>query len=171
MLKDPIVQEILMDITDDEKNSIPIIECILKGKTSAEEISEETEIVLTLVRKVLYKMNNAGVISYTKTRDPKTKWEIYNWKFEEDKVHDIITKKYEKLSEQIEKSVKYEEENMFFVCNNGHRYVFEKASEENFICPKCKGSLEYQENSAVIGELLKEKAEYDLINHNENYKE
>ena len=47
---------------------------------------------------------------------------------------------------------------MFFTCKaNKHRYKFEKASEFNFKCPKCDNSLEYQDNSAIISELLKEK--------------
>jgi transcription initiation factor TFIIE subunit alpha len=50
---------------------------------------------------------------------------------------------------------------MFFICKaNGHRYEFEKASEINFKCAKCGESLEYQDNSTVIADLLKEKAIY-----------
>ncbi len=164
MLNDPIVQEILVDVTDDEKSSISIIECILKGKTSDLEIVEETEIVLNTVRKVLYQLNNVGIVSYKKTKDPKTNYEIYIWKFEPEKVYDMITKKYEELAVKIEKSVRYEEENMFFACKaNGHRYIFEKASEYNFVCPKCNDTLEFQDNTGVIGELLKEKAAYDQV--------
>ncbi len=164
MLKDPIVKEIIIDVTNDEKSSISIIECILKGKTSDIEIEEETEMQMTVVRKVLYQLNDAGIVSYKKTKDPKTNYEIYLWKFEEERVYDLITKKYEELSIKIEKSVKYEEENMFFACDaNGHRYIFEKASEYNFICPKCNGTLEYQDNAGVIGELLKEKEACDRV--------
>ena len=69
MLKDPIVQELLIDVTDDEKNSTTIIECLLAGKTVDLEIVEETEIPLNIVRKVLYKLNDATLISYKKTKD------------------------------------------------------------------------------------------------------
>ena len=68
MLSDPVVQEILMDITNDEKNSVSIIECILKGKTFDEEIAEETEIRLNIVRKVLYKLYDAGIATYKRSR-------------------------------------------------------------------------------------------------------
>ena len=160
MLSDPIVQEILMDITDDEKDSFSILESILKGKVSDLEIAEETDIKLSTVRKVLYKLNDAGITSYKKTQDPETKWFVYSWKFEQENVSDIITKKYEKLSEEIEKSIKSEEANMFFACKaNEHRYKFEKASEYNFSCPKCGESLEHQDNSAILRKLLKEKAD------------
>ena len=159
MLEDPLVQEILMDITDDEKNSSSIIECIMNGKTSDEEISDETQIKLNEVRKVLYKLYDAGIASYKRTKDPETKWEIYSWKFEQEKVSEIISKKYEDMSKEIEKSIKYEEENMFFECKkNGHRYKFENASENNFVCPICGETLEYIDNSNVIVELLRDKA-------------
>jgi|BarGraIncu00222A_1022003.scaffolds.fasta_scaffold131865_2 transcription initiation factor TFIIE subunit alpha len=170
MLSDPLVLEILMDITDDEKDSLPIIECIIKGKKSDLEISEETEIKLNTVRKVLYKLNEAGIASYKKTQDPETKWYIYNWKFEQNNISAIITRKYTKLSEEIEKSIKYEKANMFFACKaNGHRYKFEKASENNFECPKCGESLEHHDNSARIVELLNEKAANEsLVNKSVN---
>ena len=46
MLTNPAVQEILMDITNNEKDSISIIECILNGITFDLEIAEETDIKL-----------------------------------------------------------------------------------------------------------------------------
>ena len=156
---DPAVEKVLMDITNNEEGSVSIIECILNGKTFDSEIAEETEIKLNRVRKILYKLHDAGIASYKRTKDPETNWFIYSWKFDQEKVSDIISKKHQKNSEEIEKSIKYEEENMFFACkSNGHRYMFEKASEFNFVCPECDESLEYQDNTARIVELLNEKA-------------
>ena len=156
---DPAVERVLMDITNNEEGSISIIECILNGKTFDSEIAEETEIKLNKVRKILYKFHDAGIASYKRTKDPETNWFIYSWKFDQEKVSDIISKEHRKNSEEIEKSIKYEEENMFFACkNNGHRYKFEKASEFNFVCPECNDSLEYHDNASRIVELLKEKA-------------
>ncbi len=160
MLSDPIVQEILIDITDDDKNSFSIIESILNGNTNDLEIAEKTDIKLNTVRKVLYKLYDAGLATYKKSNDPETKKFIYNWRFDQEKVTDIINQKIEKFSEDIDKSIEYEEENMFFACkDNGHRYKFEEASENNFTCPKCGESLEYQDNTAIISELLKKKDE------------
>jgi transcription initiation factor TFIIE subunit alpha len=53
MLKDNAVQDILTGITNDEENSVSIIKCMLEGKTTDEEIAEETEIRLNIVRRVL----------------------------------------------------------------------------------------------------------------------
>ena len=159
LLSDPNVKEILLDITDDDERSFPIIECILNGKTNDLEIAEETEIKLNTVRKVLYKLYDAGIATYKKSNDPETHKFIYSWKFDQDKVSDIINEKYDKFSEEIDKSIEYEEGNMFFACNSNHRYKFEEATENNFICPKCGESLEFQDNAAIITELLRKKDE------------
>ena len=157
MLNDPIIQELLMEITDNNQNSFPIIECIMNGTTIDLEISEETEIKLTIVRKILYKLYDAGIATCKKAKDPKTNWDMYVWKLEEVSIVEAITKKYENISSDIEKSIQYEEENMFFACKtNGHRYKFDNASEINFICPKCGETLEFQDNTSVITALMKE---------------
>ncbi len=158
MIDNPIVQEFLMDITNNDEHTFQIIECILNGTTSDLDISEETEILLTTVRKILYKLHDAGIATYKKAKDPKTNVDISIWNFDEQKMLNIITKKYENISDDIEKSILYEKENMFFACKtNGHRYIFERASTVNFICPKCGESLEFQDNSNTIAELIKEK--------------
>jgi transcription initiation factor TFIIE subunit alpha len=157
MLNDPIVQEVLIDITHEEDAIIPIIECILNGITSDLDIAVETNTDLKIVRKVLYNLNDAGVVTYKRSKDPESPGDIYDWKFIQEKVFEIISSKYDKIYKEIEKSIKYEEENMFFICKNGHRYKFEKASEINFKCLKCGNSLDYQDNSKIILELLKEK--------------
>ena len=65
---------------------------------------------------------------------------------------------------EIEKSLKYENDNMFFVCMaNNHRYIYDDASEHNFVCPQCGESLEYQDNTLIIGELLNKKTKYESM--------
>ena len=53
---------------------------------------------------------------------------------------------------------------MFFACKaNVNRYIYENASEYNFVCPQCGESLEYQDNTLIIGELLNKKAKYESM--------
>ncbi len=154
MFNDTAVQEILTSITNDDENSFSIIKCMLDGKTTDEEIAEVTEIRLNIVRRVLYKLYDAGIASYKRSKDPETQWYTYNWTFEEKKVFEILDEKYEKVSRELNESLEYEEGNMFFICkSNQHRYNFEEASENNFTCLECGDPLEYQDNSAIIDEL------------------
>jgi transcription initiation factor TFIIE subunit alpha len=153
MLNEPLVQELIQEITNDNENSISIIKCLLEGKITDEEISEEIELRLNIVRKILYKLYDAGLASYKRSKDPETQWYTYSWKFEEKRVIETIAKNHEKSSKEIEASLEYEEDNMFFTCINGCRYNFEDASEHNFQCPECELTLEYQDNTSLITEL------------------
>lgn len=153
ILKEPLVQEFIHGITDDNENSISIIKCLLEGKITDEEISEEIELRLNIVRRILYKLYDAGIASYKRSKDPETQWYTYSWKFDTEKVIETISEKYEQSSKEIEESLAYEEENMFFTCINGCRYNFEEAAELNFTCPECDSTLEYHDNSSLIDEL------------------
>ncbi len=153
ILNEPLVQNFIYEITEDTENTISIIKCLLEGKVTDEEISEEIEIRLNIVRRILYKLYDAGVASYKRSKDPETQWYTYSWKFDSDKVIETISDNYKQNSIEIEESLAYEEENMFFSCINGCRYNFEEASELNFICPECELALEYQDNSSLIDEL------------------
>ncbi|MGZ7069602.1 MAG: transcription factor E [Methanobacterium sp.] len=153
MLNEPLVQELILEITDDNENSISIIKCLLEGKVTDEEISEEIELRLNIVRRILYKLYDAGIASYKRSKDPETQWYTYSWEFDEEKVVETISEKYKQNSEEIKESLAYEEEHMFFTCINGCRYNFEEAAELNFICPECETPLEYKDNSSLIDEL------------------
>jgi transcription initiation factor TFIIE subunit alpha len=158
MLTDPIVQEILINVTHNEKNTVTVIECILNSVTTDFDIAEETGINLTIVRKILYDLYSEGIATYKRIEDPENYCDSYNWKFKQERIYEIIQNKYIKISAEIDRSIEYEEENMFFACkSHNHRYKFEKASEYIFECPECGDSLEHQDNSGIILELLKEK--------------
>lgn len=153
MLNEPLVQEFIHGITEDAENSISIIKCLLEGKITDEEISEEIELRLNIVRRILYKLYDAGIASYKRSKDPETQWYTYSWKFDSEKVIETISENYKQNSKEMEESLAYEEENMFFSCINGCRYNFEEAAEFNFVCPECESTLEYQDNSSLIDEL------------------
>jgi len=119
ILKEPLVQEFIQGITEDAENSVPIIKCILEGKLTDEEISEEIELRLNIVRRILYKLYDAGIAGYKRSKDPETQWYTYSWKFDSEKVIKTISEKYEQSSKEMEESLAYEEENMFFSCVNG----------------------------------------------------
>ena len=57
--------------------------------------------------------------------------------------------------------LEYEENNMFFVCPNGHyRLDFEDASTVEFLCPECDLDLEFEDNQEKID---KKKAEIKVL--------
>ncbi|MGC9516987.1 MAG: transcription factor E [Methanomicrobiales archaeon] len=167
MLKDPLVQELLNEIVQEEdEGSISVIECLVNGKVTDEEIAEETELRLNIVRRILYKLYDAGIASYKRSKDPETQWYTYSWKFEQDKIIDMINTKHEEVLKELRECLKYEENNIFFECKiNGCRCSFEEASENNFLCPECGKELEYKDNSVFIDKLKEEIKFYENNSH------
>ena len=91
MLDDPLVKPFLTNVVEDESN-LPIIECLIDGVETDEEIAEKTGIRLNLVRKILYKLYDLKLASYKRSKDPETQWFTYSWKFEKDEVVRFISK-------------------------------------------------------------------------------
>ena len=54
MIDDPLVKTLLTNVAEDESN-LPIIQALIDGIETDEEIAEKTGIKLNIVRKILYK--------------------------------------------------------------------------------------------------------------------
>ncbi|MEA4956983.1 hypothetical protein SDC9_07528 [bioreactor metagenome] len=161
MLSDPLVQELLNEVVQDEEN-LSIVECLIDGTSTDEEIAEKTEIKLNIVRKVLYKLYDSGLASYKRSKDPETQWYTYSWKFDSNGVNTQIKEKSTDEINNLKEILEIEENNMFFVCPNGHsRFAFDQASEMGFICPECGNEIAFQENDSIINRIKEEIANYE----------
>lgn len=153
MIDDPLVKSLLVNILEKEEN-LEIVKCLLDGISTDEEIAEKTGIKLNFVRKYLYKLYDAQLANYKRSKDPETQWYTYTWKFDEDEVVNIIKKSSELNLKQLNEELEREESNMFFICPEGHyRLSFDDASELEFICPECGEELIYHDNSEIIQEI------------------
>lgn len=164
MIDDPVLQELIHEIIteEEEKEAIPILECLMAGKVTDEEIAEKTSLKLNIVRRVLYKLYDAGVASYKRSKDPETQWYTYTWKFEPEKVEDMAKRRHREIVGKLKEALEFEESNMFFVCREGHyRFTFDEAAENNFTCPECDCEMEFMDNSDIIQQLRNELSLYE----------
>ena len=153
MINDPLVKTLLTNVVEDESN-LPIIESLLDGIDTDEEIANKTGIKLNIVRKILYKLYDLGIASYKRSKDPETQWFTYTWKFEKEEVINRINKDSENYLKMLNTELEHEENNMFFVCPQGHvRLDFDAASDDEFLCPACDEELEFQDNTKIIEQL------------------
>ncbi|WP_394357515.1 transcription factor E [Methanobrevibacter sp.] len=133
-----------------EKTIIPIINALMDGIETDEEIAAKTEIKLNIVRKILYKLYDLKIANYKRSKDPETQWYTYSWKFDEEELVRQINEECEKELNELNATLENEENNMFFVCPQGHvRYNFDTASDEEFLCV-CGEELVFQDNSDMI---------------------
>ena len=153
MIDDPLVKTLLTNVVEDESN-LPIVQALLDGIETDEEIAQKTGIKLNIVRKILYKLYDMGLASYKRSKDPETQWFTYSWKFEKEEVINRIIKDSENYLKMLNEELEREENNMFFLCPQGHvRLDFDDASDYEFLCPVCGDELEFQDNKATIKQI------------------
>ncbi|MDR1818963.1 MAG: transcription factor E [Methanobrevibacter sp.] len=163
MLKNKIVLEYLNGIVEDEEN-ITIVECLLDDIGYDEEIAEKTNIKLNIVRKVLYKLYDSGLTTYKRNKDPETQWYTYFWKFDANNVYLNLNEKYEMYVNRLEKLLSFEEDNMFFVCENDHlRVDYNRANDLEFICPDCGNKFIFKDNNERVLSIANEIKNYKKI--------
>ena len=128
-----------------------IIDCLKNGYTTDEEISEKINCKLNIVRKILYKLYDMRLASYKRDKDKETQWYTYDWRFNENEYKKLEFNLASSELERLNAELEYEENNMFFVCPNGHyRLDFEDASTVEFLCPECDLDLEFEDNQEKI---------------------
>ncbi|MBQ8017945.1 MAG: transcription factor E [Methanobrevibacter sp.] len=153
MIDDPLVKTLLTNVVEDESN-LPIVQALIDGVETDEEIANKTEIKLNIVRKILYKLYDLGLASYKRSKDPETQWFTYTWKFEKEEVINRIIKDSEDYLKMLNDELEREENNMFFLCPQGHvRLDFDDASDYEFLCPVCGDELEFQDNAVNIKQI------------------
>lgn len=161
MMRDPLVQNLLNEVIKEEENFC-VVQCLIDGTNKDEEIAEKTEVKLNIVRKVLYKLYDAGLASYKRNKDPETQWYTYTWKFHTDNVTDQIESKAEDMINNLRKLLEFEENNMFFVCEDGHaRFDFDESASRGFICPECGNEIVFEDNSKIITHIQQEITSYE----------
>ena len=163
MINDPLVKTLLTNVVEGEEN-LPVIESLIDGIGTDEEIAEKTGIKLNIVRKVLYKLYDTGLATYKRSKDPETQWFSYTWKFDNDEVINHIIQDSENYLKILNDELDHEENNMFFVCLEGHvRLDFDESSDYEFLCPNCDEELEFQDNTKIIKQI---KEDIQMVENN-----
>ena len=153
MIDDPLVKTLLTNVVEDESN-LPIVQALIDGVETDDEIAGKTGIKLNVVRKILYRLYDVGLASYKRSKDPETQWFSYSWKFEKEEVINRIIKDSENYLKMLNDELDREENNMFFICPQGHvRLDFDDSSDYEFLCPVCSEELEFRDNSENIKQI------------------
>ncbi len=136
------------------EGGVEVASTIYDNEFTDEEIAKETGIRVNTVRRVLYRLYDNRLASYRRTRDKKTGWYIYYWKMDLNKASEIMKRLEREYLQKLLERLEYERNNMFFRCDNGcEKVIFDTASENNFRCPECEGSLSFFDNAVMVKEL------------------
>ncbi|KXB03586.1 hypothetical protein AKJ48_03770 [candidate division MSBL1 archaeon SCGC-AAA261O19] len=149
----PAFKKVLSRIAGE--HGVEIAEVLIdNGEATDEEIANETDIRLNLVRKILYDLYDNRVVSYKRSRDDETGWYVYHWRIEPDRALELLGENERTLLRKLQKRLDHEKNTMFFNCENDHsRVEFDEAVATDFKCPQCGKRLESFDNSGIINAL------------------
>lgn len=140
------------------EDGLKIINIILeKDEISDDELAQILGVRVNIVRKILYKLYEHGILIYRGTKDPETNWYIYYWRLNPVGFLDSLRRRRERLLNKLKERLSYEESNMFYICKNKCAILtFDEAIENSFKCPVCGGDLNFYDNT-LIKSILKKK--------------
>jgi transcription initiation factor TFIIE subunit alpha len=127
---------------------------VLKGSSEItdDEIAYKTGIRLNFVRKILYKLYDHSLVALRRTRDEKTGWFVFHWKFQPDQLEGFILNQKRRVLEKLQIRLDFEKNHDFYYCGSPkcQRTPFEEAVESVFRCPTCGNSLMHFNNADLV---------------------
>jgi transcription initiation factor TFIIE subunit alpha len=142
------------------EEGLRIVECIPDEEITDEKLAELTGISLNTVRRTLYLLYEHRLAIYRRKRDPDSGWLTYLWQLCPENFEKALESEAKRLLRKLDERLAYERENIFYACTEGcARFIFDEASEANFVCPFCQGSLEYMENGKVVDTIERQMGE------------
>lgn len=155
ILSDSEARQFLQEIIGED--GLEVVRFLSDDEATDEEIAEQTGIKLNVVRKILYRLYDYRLASYTRTKDREIGWYIYTWRLDLERIYDILTERKRRILEELTKKLEFETSNIFFFCKNDNSKIpFDIASEYEFKCPQCQGLMEYFDNQSTVLSLEEE---------------
>lgn len=151
--KTPAFERILNRVAGEHGAEVAQV-LIENGEATDEDIANEIDVRLNLVRKILYDLYDNQVVDYRRTRDEETGWYIYYWHMEPERALELMDENKQTLLNKLKNRLEHEESTMFFKCENDHpRVEFDEAVESGFECQKCGEPLKEFDNKGIIDAL------------------
>ena len=135
-LSNKIIEATIADVAGEDVLSIVHF---LKNKKNISEfkIAETIKKEINATRNMLYRLQEANLVSFIRKKDKKKGWYIYYWTFKPKMVrHIVINLRKEKLA-KLKDRLKREKSSHFFICQNKCiRLDFDQAMNFEFKCPE-----------------------------------
>jgi len=149
-LSNKIIEATIVDVAGEDV--LPIVHFLKNKKNISEfKIAEVIKKEINTTRNMLYRLQEANLVSFIRKKDKKKGWYIYYWTFKPKMIkHIIISLKKGKLSKLKERIIR-EKSSHFFICpNKCIRLDFDQAMNFEFKCPECGEIMNQEDNSENI---------------------
>lgn len=153
-LDDPVVRGYIVRLVGED--GLLMIENMPEGEVTDEQIAEATGILLNIIRRTLFILNENKLALCRRERDSSSGWLTYLWTLDMTDIGPQLAKEKNRLVKNLRIRVEFEEENVFYKCPEGCvRMNFNEATEREFLCPECGEDMMYEDNSEFIHKIDK----------------
>jgi transcription initiation factor TFIIE subunit alpha len=138
------------------EDALEMIKRASNKELTDERIAEETDTNLNTVRRTLYLLYENRLANYRRERDKDSGWLTYLWQIDLSEIERNLNEEAQKLIRRLSSRLDFEQQNICYTCENGcGRFLFENASEYDFVCPVCQAGLNYQDSSILVAAMKK----------------
>ncbi|HLB70292.1 MAG: transcription factor [Candidatus Methanoperedens sp.] len=161
-INDPVVKGYFINLVGEE--GFKVVQKMPMEEVTDEKISEVTGVLLNIVRRTLFILYENRLAVYRRVRDTDSGWLTYLWKLDLGNLNAQLELEAKKVLRNLKVKLEFEEGKVFYTCKNQcNRYLFEYATELEFICPICDEKLEYQDNDIIINALKRRILELEAL--------
>ncbi len=129
---------------------------ILIGKRDVNEflIAKKINLTINQTRNILYKLLEAGMVSFTRKKDKDKAWYTYFWTLDLLKSLQVLENVLKKEIENYKKQLTLRETRRFYICRNcGIEVSEETALLNDFTCTECGNVYELNEDKKILTEI------------------
>lgn len=149
-----LLNEILSNVIGKQAGEIVNL---LVGKKNVNEfiIAKKLKLTINQVRNILYKLSDAGLISFTRKKDKRKGWYTYFWTLNVGKSLELLASNVNRELDNLRNQLKNRESKRFYFCNTCKTEVNEEtALLHNFTCEECGEVYQLQTDRKIINDLV-----------------
>ncbi len=148
-MNDPVIRGYLIRLVGED--GLAMIEEMPEGEVTDEQIAQATGILLNIVRRTLFILNENKLAICRRERDASSGWLTYLWTLDISDIRKQLIKERKKLIKNLKIRKEFEESNVFYICPEGCiRMDFKQASDAVFMCMECGEDMIHEDNTPFI---------------------
>ncbi|MFH0713491.1 MAG: hypothetical protein V1722_02820 [Candidatus Micrarchaeota archaeon] len=134
------VNEFVREVAGEE--GLKIVSCMGDCGTTDDKIEQNTKMKIAEIRSVLNHLHSYGLVEYSREKNLQTGWFTYTWKLNTNRALQNFLNSKKREYEQLRVQLARGEGGQVYRCTkNCGCFEFEKAVENSFRCPSCRGKL------------------------------